>query len=281
MKISDIFKEILLEQSELKELFGISFDARAWSSIIKSHLKLAKNYFKNKKPLPDLTIIGKNYPKEYKLFPVDEIKMLVRPEYGNGAGYDEQKSGYNDGIYQIYLAFGPDASDSAINHELRHAYEDFMRMSKNKPAMKNTKEGINLFSGDFEKFMLTPIDKNIPGYDPFNKLVRGLYLTSKIERSAFADTVYDNDSLPIIYLIQRAIKETDLSVLSRINPQDLEKNWRRFKSDFKIPIVDKFHDYESFIKWASDEIKYKGERSIKKLLKVKFHRQQNKRKGAV
>jgi len=53
----------------------------------------------------------------------------------------------------------------------------------------------------------------------------------------------------------------------------------KLKKNYRVPIFDKFNNYESFIKWATDEIKYKGEKSLKKLRKVEFYREQNKKKG--
>lgn len=275
MKVSDIFKEILLEQSELKELFGVSFDARAWMPIIKSQLKLAKQYYKKNLPIPDMTINGRDYMAQYNVFPIDVIHMYINPRYGNGAGYDEQKSGYEkDKQYHVYLHFGPEAGDSAINHELRYAYEDFMRLSRGSVPMRSTKEGALLFGGDFEKFFM-----NGRRYEPYHTLIMGLYLTSKIERSGFSESVYDND-LPATDLIKTVMSHAEPEYLRTFHPDKLKSNWDEIKKNFKVPVFDKFNDYQSFMNWASDEIRYKGEKSLKKLQKVQYHREQNKKKGA-
>lgn len=263
----------ITEQSEIKELFGISFDARVWTPVIKSRLRLGNTYIKNGKEVPDLTIIGRDYPKEYKSFPIDQIKAIIEPQYGNGGGYDEQNSGYDqNGKYVVHMVFGPGADDSTINHELRHAYEDFMRISKGAPPFKQSKEGSLLFSGDFEKLMMLPDSE----YEPYNSLFKGLYYTSKIERSAYSDTVYDND-IPVIKMIDYIIKKNNLQDILKINKYILDNNWNKFKSNIKIPVLDKFNDYMSFLKWATDEIEYKGNLSLKKLRKVQFHRDQNKK----
>lgn len=276
-------KNVIGEQSELKELFGVSFDARIWEPIIRSRLNLAKTYIKNKKPIPDLTIQGREYPQQYKTFPIDEIRMSVDPKYGNGAGYDEVKSGRDiNGKYVTYFIFGPLANNSTINHELRHAFEDFKAASNRGALMRQNKEATKLFSGDFDKFMTAGDPDYI--YPPFGNIFMGLYLTSKIERSAFAETVYDNDPMPIIKIIQEVIANNDISTLLKYSPKRLEANWQKFKTDYKIPVTEKFRNYEDFLKWAADEIKYKGEKTLKKLLKVKFYREQNKQnkqKGAV
>jgi hypothetical protein len=280
MKISDIFNEILFEQAELKELFGVSFDARAWSPIINSQVKLAVSYLRQKKPIPDLTIRGREYPAQYKSFPVDMLHIYINMNYEDGAAYDEKQSGYDENKqYHIYLHFGPRANTSSINHELRHAYEDFMRASRGAPQMKNTKEGTYLFGGDFEEFLM-----NGRQYEPFWSLIYGLYVTSKIERSGYAETVYDNDDdRQVINTIRHIIKISKLSLdLSQsFKSEEYEHVWRTIKQNYRLPVMDKFTDKNKFIEWASNEIEYKGEKTIKKLLKVKFHSQQNKRKGAV
>lgn len=278
MKISTLFEEILSnlsEETEINELHGISFDARVWTPVIKSRLRLANTYIKNGKEVPDLTIIGREYPKEYKSFPIDQLKAVVNPEYINGAAYDEQNSGYDQNRnYVVHMVFGPYADDSAVNHELRHAYEDFMRNSKGSKSIKQTKEATLLFTGDFEKLMMT----SGKPYEPYHSLFRGLYFTSKIERSAYSDTVYD-DNMPVIKIIDDIIKKSNIEDILKINPKMLEINWNRFKSSFKIPILDKFNDYMSFLRWVTDEIQYKGKISLKKLRKVQFHREQNKKEG--
>jgi hypothetical protein len=274
MKLTTIFKGILREQSELKELFGISFDARAWNSRIYSQIKLAKGYAKRNMPIPDLTLYGKDYPKEYQSFPVDVLNLFLNVKYDNGAAYDENKSGYDENKqYHIYLHFGPDADASSINHELRHAYEDFRRMSQGNVPMKNTKEGINLFGGDFENFLTT--GRHI---EPFWTLMYGLYVTSKIERSGYAESVYDNAG-PIIEMVVQVMNVTNANILSNYSPETLSMTWQALKKKYKVPIIDKFQNYESFIKWAQEEIQYKGQKTLKKLRKVKFYRIQNKKRG--
>jgi hypothetical protein len=266
----------LIEQSELSELQGISFEARIWNKIIRNHIKIGKNS-------PVIRINGREYPKEYKVFPVDEFNIVVSSQYGSGAAYDENKSGYdNDKKYVVYLLMGPFANDSSINHELKHAYEDFMRQSKGATRLSNTKEGKMLFSGDFEKIVL---DRPERQYGPFFALLMGLYYTSKIERAAYAETVYDIPAdTPEIQYHNSTIIDYIVSVL-RINdysyiktnfddPEELNNMWNELKKKYKIPIFEKFNDPESFIKWATDEIKYKGEKTLKKLRNVKYLKKQ-------
>lgn len=266
------FKKITLyEQVELNELQGVSSDARIWNGIIRNHIKLGKNS-------PTITIDGHSYPKEYKVFPVDQFNISVKPEFNDGAAYDENKSGYDENKkYHVYLVMGPYANDSSINHELRHSYEDFMRMSKGNPGLSKSKEGILLFSGDFERFMTSPSSREY--LTPISTLLEGLYYTSKIERSAFSDSVYDAPSTTrIIEKITILMKYCNASdILNKIPPETLEKKWKQYKESFHIPISDKFNNYEDFIRWGCDEIQYKGNKTLKKLRNVQYHSQQIKK----
>jgi len=270
----------ITEQTEIKELFGISFDARVWNSAITSHLRLARTYIKNKKDPPDLIVKGREYPKEYESFPVDELKVIVNKDWGALGGYDEQTSGYDENRnYHVNLILGPDAGDGTINHELRHAYEDYMKISKDKPGAKHSKEGINFFSGDFGRFMT---GTTINYYAPFSILLIALYNTSKLERSAYAETVYDDSGLANRKMteIRELISYCNADKLKTQNkPETLLEKWNKFKENYRIPIIDKYKNYEDFIDWSCDEIRYKGQKTLKKLGKVKYFSQQNKKEG--
>jgi len=219
-------------------------------------------------------IRGDEYPKEYKDFPIDIINVRIDPNLQTGAIYDEKLSGYENDLYVVYLIFGPFAGESSINHELRHAYEDYMRISGGSTPLKSTKETINLFSGDFEKLMTT----RRGFYEPYNALFHGLYFTSRIERSAFADNVYDNSTWIIKTVIQYMTYADPQKILNS-EYYDLSNEWEKLKKDFKIPVINKFNNYENFIIWACKEIQNKGRKTLNKLRKVQFHREQNKKKG--
>ena len=272
MKLSLLAKEIL------NELHNVSFDSRVWTSIMLKQTRSAAEMVDKKEKY--INIRCSDYPNEFRVFPMDWINITIRPGYPT-ASYDEQKSGYdNNGEYQSYFVFGPGhVQESAIHHELRHAYEDFMRMSKGEPGLTKSKEGRELFSGDFENFMLSG-----KTYGPFNKIMTGLYYTSKIERSGYSETVYDGgyDSGDVTQHIKWAFTNSSLSNIQReYKPKDLEIWWNELKKIYRIPIFDKFKDYLSFIKWAEDEIRYKGERSLKRLRNVGYRRDMNKKEGVV
>lgn len=270
MKLITIFEEI-----ELDELQGVSFDARAWTPVLRSTIKISKNSF-------NPVIKGREYPKEYKSFPIDYLHFQVDPRYENGAMYDENKSGYDkNDQYHVYFVFGDQANQSSLNHELKHAFEDFKRMSKGRTPLRQTKEVINYFSGDFDKLMLSP--RSMEHFEPFAFLITGLYYTSKIERSAYSETVYDEPVFAgVIKTIKGILREANSSYIlfQHSRPSDfLEKKWAEFKENYHIPITDRFTNYEDFIKWSCNTIQYQGIKTIKKLQKVQYYGKESKKEG--
>jgi hypothetical protein len=281
MKFSILLTELLIEQVEIKELFGVSFDARVWNSVVKSQIRLGNTYIKNKQDPPIFVINGKEYPKEYKIFPIDILTIKINPDWDIGGHYDEQTNGYdNNRNYRVDFTFGTEANDGTINHELRHAYEDYMKISKGRPGAKESKEVTTVFGKEFEKFMTSA--KNIKEYfGPFYILILGLYYTSKIERSGFAETIYDVPTIRLIDDIEWYVKYSNAErIRTKHKPEILLKKWNDLKENYKIPFLTKFKDYDSFISWACDEIQYKGRKTLKKLRTVKFHSQQSKKEGA-
>ncbi len=273
MKLFEILENILFEQSELKELMGISTEARAWMPVI---LNLTEKYKNSYIPSPKITIIGNEYPSEFRKFPVDKFYINVDSRLGNGAMYDEKRSGYDDsGEYIVYITLGSKSNFSTINHELKHAYQDFMRMSKGKPKMSKSKEASLLFGGDFEKFVLNPKYR----YNLFYNLIIGLYYTSSFERTAYTDTVFDSDA-EIIKHIQSIIKMSDKSyIYSFYSPKRITNDWDQIKNDkINIPVFNKFDNPDDFIDWACKEIQRKGQKTLKKLWKAEFYRLETNKK---
>lgn len=75
-----------------------------------------------------------------------------------------------------------------LNHELRHAYEDFNRQLRNKTKISDTKEVKLLFSKDGYDLLLGKLGD----FGIFNTIFRALYLTSKVEQSAYGENVYND-----------------------------------------------------------------------------------------
>lgn len=256
MKLEETYHNIITE------LRGISPQARAWTTIL-------SEVFHNT-TMNNFVVIGQEYPDAYKNFPVDIFHIKKSRGY---AGYDENASGYNEeGKYVVYLHIPVIEKDitkermlSALNHELRHAFEDYNRISKNKTRLSNSKESKEFYSGDFESFMLGRIPGN---FEPFKSIFRSLYLTSKIEESAYSETIYDDPNASIMNSIKEILKRNYLVGLE--NDKLVEKQWNKLKREVKIPILDKFDDYMMFIKWADGLIQKRAMSIYKKLVKVRY-----------
>lgn len=253
MELEKLFEELL------KEVQGISSEVRLWSPILAHLVRKAKqNVF---------TVDGKNFNVAYDKFPVDVFHITLTTVM---TAYDENKSGYNDnGEYVVYFYISTMADTqtvkSNLDHELRHAFEDYKRQSSGTHGLSQTREGIDFFSGDFEKLMTA---KDTRQFFPFDKILMGLYLTSKLEESAYSETVRDNE-LRIIDMVKQQLN-AQYPLLLETLPKLIERNWKNLKENINIPIFNKFNDPKSCIMWADNYIKKRGDKVLKKLMKIKY-----------
>lgn len=244
------------------ELSHVSDVVRQWSNHI---YKILKESDRN---LKTVTIRGDVDPELYDVFSVDFFVIKIDDKmHRYGGAYDENASGYKNGKYYVYLILGSFMFDKfVLNHELRHAYEDYKRRSKGRPGLGNSKEGVLLFSGDFSDLFLNSVDHR---FAYFKEVLKGLYFTSKIEESAYSETVYDD--LPIIGQIKQLMNVDYVNYWKKMYSQkEFERNWIDFKSEFNIPILNRFKDYESFLIWSNMTIKNRGNRILKKFLKINY-----------
>jgi len=251
MKLEFIYTQIITE------LQGISPQARAWSYILKNIIDKVKT--------SHITIDGTNYPEVYQHFPVDIFYIDHNEKYHNGGAYDEHKSGYDkNGKYCVYLQIGTKEITPTLNHELRHAFEDYKRISNNATRLSKTKEATQFYNKDFEKIVTGEIGIYV---EPFHSILTALYLTSKLEESAYSETAYDigDRIIPAIKdILQRNyLKNMDDDFI-------VERRWRQLKERVNIPILNKFDDYLSFIQWADKVIQRRAIKIYKKLIKVKY-----------
>lgn len=258
------FKLLLKEEFELDELQGISHKYRSWADVILDTINNTKE--------TELVIFGDEYPELYENFPVD---FFVIDLNSRKAEYDEKKSGYKNGKYVVYFYLEKLIPKSYVNHELKHSYEDYMRMSKGAPGLSQSKEGNLLFSGDFSDLMTGKIQGN---FSPFKDILWDLYFTSKIEQSAYTDSVFDGHN-DVIDRVKEAIEGKVFDRIRRMNPTKLGRNWDEVKSKLNIPVYNKFKNYNDFINWSEGHIKKRGEKVLKRLLNAKYFRDTNKEKG--
>lgn len=259
MKLEHLYEQLITE------IGGLSSQSRGWANVIKDILKDEKGKEK--------IIYGRDYPELYQQFPVDVFYIQNTPGYG---AYDENNSGYDkNGVYVVWLYMPFENANDALSHELRHAFEDYNRISKGKPRISQTKETQDFYNADFVKLLTG----KIPGYfDPFRQILTALYTTSKLEESAYTDTVVDTD-LPILFRLQKILKRDYLNPRDLKNDKDVRKRWEKLKTLVDIPILNRFDDYMDFIKWADAHIQKRAWNMYKKLLKVKYLHNMETKKG--
>jgi hypothetical protein len=246
-----------LNEELLTELGNISDEVRIWTT------ELEPVIFNSR--LKKMTISGRQFPEAYELFPIDVF--IIEKTMVTGAFYDEQKSGFKeDGKYVVHMNLPKIKLRYALNHELRHAFEDYMRKVKNKPGLSQSKEGSQYFSGDFTNLMMGKIEGE---FGIFRGYMKALYLTSKIEESAYSESVYDRQD----WILKELEYVKKITVESKsVDPEILESNWNELKEKVNIPIIQKFNTYVDFMKWADKQIEIRYNKVMKKLLKIKYMR---------
>lgn len=246
----------------LVELSHVSDVVRQWSNHIFNRIK------NSDRKSDSIVIKGEEDSELYDVFSVDFFIITLDRKTPNIGYYDENSSGYKNGKYYVYITLDGNLTGKyIINHELRHAYEDYKRKSKNRPGLDKTKESNLLFSGDFTNLMLGDVDRR---FMYFKNVIKGLYFTSKIEESAYSETVYDLGSV-LIDRIRNEVKYDYINSWKKIySPDVFENNWVVFKKTYNIPILNKFNDYQSFLNWGDKTIKNRGRKVLNKLLKIHY-----------
>ncbi len=99
-----------------------------------------------------IEINGKDFPEAYEKFKVD--KWVITPS--NRIEYDHWKSGYDENKqYVVYLNMPLySVGGSALVHEVKHAYDDWNRMSRGAQPIRAGWEIKNIYTPDFEKLVL-------------------------------------------------------------------------------------------------------------------------------
>jgi hypothetical protein len=247
----DESKRILsLHKNLITEVAGISDNSRAFTNIIYNHLRPNGGGLN----WDDVVHIkGEDYPDAYEKFPIKNIIVQLTRDINK---YDEEKSS----LSHIYLFISGKLSEgkmkSVINHELKHAYEDFMMKLKG-GSLSNTTEVKKLFTNDFYEKLKTG-----PRTAIWN-IFYLFYILSKVEQSAFLENIYDNENifdshLPIFIngFLQKPINIDD-------------KEWETLKKK-DIPILKKFKTKEEFGTFAKKEIEKRWEKFRRKINKMGY-----------
>ena len=257
-----LVKENLDENKKtITEVAGISFESREWAKIINDEI------LKNPNEKRRLIIDGYDYPEAFKGFPIDYV---VIDFYDKLTGYGQEHSGYDkDGNYVVLLYIQPKIVSgvggynlsTVLNHEMKHAWDDYNRLSKGQPSIDKNKENRDLYNKDF---ILMLSDKNVRG--PIKELLKYYYYLSELEKTAYLENVYDGN---LNYeKIIRDISSKDFEPFK--DRFDLDINWHLMNTAYDIPFLKKFKSPIEFIDYSSEELRSRAIDMIKKINKMKY-----------
>tara|TARA_R110002153_G_scaffold262139_2_gene422867 strand:- start:546 stop:2135 length:1590 start_codon:yes stop_codon:yes gene_type:complete len=216
-----------------------------------------------------IEINGKDFPEEYKDFKVDKwvITSSGRIEY------DHWKSGYDkNGDYVVYLNMPMSSiGGSALVHEIKHAYDDWNRMSKGAPPIRDGWEIKNIYTPDFEKLVLGGGYKLSPMLNP---IIRYYYLGSKLESPAYLENEYDNSGLGGDYR-GTAKKMMNFKASSFLNKngepaKGLQESWTKLITEYDIPFFRKFKNVVDFLNYTEKHFNKRGRNIMKRIDKMRY-----------
>lgn len=257
----DIIKVMEENKKPITEVAGISFEARKWGEIIYNEIMDNPNEKKR------LIIDGYGHPEAFDGFPIDYV---IIDFYDRLTGYGQEHSGYDkDGNYIVLLYIQPKLVQgqggydlrSVLNHEMKHAWDDYNRLSKGLPSIDNNKESKELYNKDF---ILMLSDQNVRG--PIKELLKYYYYLSKLETTAYLENVYDEN--PVYERVVREIAGKDFEPFKE--RFDLDVNWHLMNTAYDIPFLKKFKSPKEFIDYSSEELRSRAIKTIKKINKMKY-----------
>ena len=216
-----------------------------------------------------IEINGKDFPDAYEDFKVDKwvITNSGRIEY------DHWKSGYDeDGNYVVYLNMPMSSiGGSALVHEIKHAYDDWNRMSKGAPPIRAGWEIKNIYTPDFEKLVLGGGYKLSPMLNP---IIRYYYLGSKLETPAYLENEYDNASIMGSYR-ETAKKMMNFKASNFLNKKGqpakgLQESWTKLITEYDIPFFRKFKNVVDFLKYTEKHFNKRGRNIMRRIDKMRY-----------
>lgn len=215
--------------------------------------------------LEKVVVMGEDYPEEYKEFSVD--KWILQDS--SRIEYDHRYSGYDDeGKYIVYLNIPLSTmSKSAFIHEIKHAYDDWNRMSRGGKPIRDSWEIKNIYTPDFEKLVLGGSSK----YPQLGSLVRNFYLGSTLETPAYLENEYDNGGVGY-QDIGRKLKnfKIDQFFNKKGEPaKGLDEEFQQMKK-LDIPLFKKFNNVTEFLVWTKKYFNKRGEDIFRRVSKMKY-----------
>ena len=262
-------------KKKLTEAAGVSFEVREWANIIYHLLD----------GLPDseprLLVDGLEWPEQFEKFSVDWF-VIDFNDWTNG--YLDATSGYDaDGNYVVHIMVlnqfrHHPYMKTILNHEIKHAYQDWQRRRKGYEGIFSVKEVKDVYTEDFIKV----VKDRIKVGNFFKDILKKYYLLTDLELNAFMENVYDNDYINNYKRMVREVTQFNADGATRYeNPKNLEKDWQTLLS-VNIPFLKKYKTYEEFLRASTKYFKERGEEIIKKINKLEYvHRDRNLDEGLI
>jgi len=215
-----------------------------------------------------IEIEGKDFPEAYENFKVDKwiINNSSRIEY------DHWKSGYNkEGEYVVYLNMPiHSVSGSALVHEIKHAFDDWNRMSRGAKPIRDSWEIKNIYTPDFEKLVLG-------GSHSFGNALSGIvknyYMGSKLETPAYLENEYDYPKVKNYRKVAK--KMMDFKASDYLGREDnfikyLQRNWSDLITKYDIPFFRKFKNVVDFLNYTEKHFNKRGKNILRKIDKMLY-----------
>lgn len=269
-----MIKKIIREEI-LKEVAGISIPVRNWAKVIYGLLSEIPRTERR------LIVDGKKYPELFKDFSFD-YAVIDFNDWTNG--YLTETSGYDsNGYYVVHIMVLNRFRNhpymlTILNHELKHAYQDWKRQSKGYPTIDKTRENIQMYTGDFIKVLKDKIAIN----PVFKKTLKGYYLLSDLELDAFLENVYDKDELsPYKKMVSEMQKYDPVEDSEYSNSEVLEEDWQKLLN-LNIPFLKKYKNYLDFLTASTKYFKVRSEEILRKVNKMEYiHRDRDLLEGTL
>jgi hypothetical protein len=261
LKITKFNQDIQENKTQINEVAGISFEVREWANIVHDEI------LNNPEEKVRIIIDGYDHPDAFKGFPIDYIVIDFHDQM---TGYITEYSGYDkDGNYVVVIYIQRDLvsgrSDyslkTALNHELKHAWEDYNRVSKGLPNLDNTKESKEFYNKDFISLL-----SNYQVSGTIKEVLKYYYFLSKLEEGAYLENIYDNYRLH--EQIVREIASKDFESLK--DRFDVSVNWNLIVTNYDIPFLKKFKTPIDFIDYSGKELRSRALKMLKKINKMKY-----------
>jgi hypothetical protein len=217
-----------------------------------------------------ITVKGEDHPDAYKDFKVD--KWVIGQQSDDiRVEYEHRLSGYNEeGEYVVYLNMPfSSVNGSVLVHEIKHAYDDWNRMSSGHKPIRDGWEIKNIYTPDFEKLVLGGLNK----YPLLIGIVKLYYLGSKLEAPAYLENTYDGSQ--IVNYKDVAKKLMDFSVDNYTNKKGkpakgLQDQWTNIIIDHNIPLFRKYPDVMKFLRYTEKYFNKRGNDIFKRIHKMMY-----------